>query len=274
ILEYPDVRRMLVTCKAYVEGLRALLLYSCYNYDRSTTTSDETKRDRFQNRLDLLVPVCKAYSSDMGFKVTELALQVYGGYGYITEYPVEQYMRDTKIASIYEGTNGIQALDLIGRKLSINQGQLFRELYEDISAFCGEHAEHPAFKEEAAALKKATDDLGQVTMKFGEWAMSKNFDMPQLHAVSYLYNMGDVVVSWLLLDQAHLALKMLEEIWAAKGASDEAAKSKVCEEDDEARFLEGKVKSARFFIHNILPGAKARAKTILTGDESALKVRL
>lgn len=274
IIEYPDVRRMLITCKAYAEGLRALLLYSCYNYDRTNTIQDETKRSRYHNRLDFLVPVCKAYCSDMGFKVTELALQVYGGYGYITEYPVEQYLRDTKIASIYEGTNGIQALDLIGRKLGINQGQLFRELYEDLTTFCGQNSEHPAFKEEVASLKKATDDLGQVTMKFGEWAMGKNYDMPQLHAVSYLYNVGDVVVSWLLLDQAFLALKMLEEIWTKLGATDEATKSKICEEDEEARFLEGKVKTARFFIHNILPGAKARTKTILTGDDSALKIRL
>jgi alkylation response protein AidB-like acyl-CoA dehydrogenase len=274
IIEYPDVRRMLITCKAYAEGLRALLFHSCYNYDRVNTIQDETKRSRYRNRLDFLVPVCKAYCSDMGFKVTELALQVFGGYGYITEYPVEQYLRDTKIASIYEGTNGIQALDLIGRKLAINQGQLFREFYEDLTTFCGQHADHPAFKEEVASLKKATDDLGQVTMKFGEWAMGKNFDMPQLHAVSYLYNVGDVVVSWLLLDQAALALKMLEEIWTKLGATDEATKSRICEEDDEARFLEGKVKTARFFIHNILPGAKARTKTILTGDESALKIRL
>ena len=273
IAEYPDVRRMLITQKAYTEGMRALLLYTAHLYDRSNTETDENKAGRLRNRLDLLVPVCKAYCSDMGFKVTELALQVYGGYGYISEYPVEQYMRDTKIASIYEGTNGIQALDLIGRKLSINQGQLFREFYEDLSGFCAKHAEAEAFKTEVASLKKATDELGQVTMKFGEWAMSKNWDMPQLHAVSYLYNMGDVTVAWLLLDQAIMALEKLEKIWKDKGAADEAAKSKICDEDDEAKFLEGKVKSARFFIHQILPGAKARGKAILGGDETPLKIR-
>lgn len=273
IVEYPDVRRMLLTQKAYAEGMRALLLYTSHTYDQAANLKEEDKRPRLQNRVDLLVPVCKAYCSDMGFKVTELALQTYGGYGYISEYPVEQYLRDTKIASIYEGTNAIQALDLIGRKLAIQGGQLFRELYEDLSAFCSTHAEHPAFKAEVAALKKSVDTLGQVTMKFGEWAMAKNFDMPQLHAVSYLYNMGDVVLSWLLLDQSILALKKLEALWQEKGANDEAAKDKICSEDDEAKFLESKVKTARFFIHNILPGATARAKTILSEDDSALKIR-
>jgi len=273
IIDYPDVRRMLMTQKAFTEGMRALLLYASYLEDQARTGKDEGKVARLQGRVDLLVPVCKAYCTDMGFRTTELALQVYGGYGYITEYPAEQYLRDIKIASIYEGTNGIQALDLIGRKLGINNGQLFRELYEDLNGFCTQQAEHPAFKKEVESFKKSLDQLGQVTLKFGEWAMAKNFDLPQLHAVNYLYNMGDVILSWILLDQAILALGKLEALWKEKGAGDEGAKAKVCEEDDEARFLEGKVKSARFFISNILPGAHSRAKAILSGDESALKVR-
>lgn len=274
ILKYPDVRRMLITQKAYSEGMRALLHYLSYQSDLMEILPDEEARERASRRVDFLVPVGKAYCTDMGFKVAELALQTYGGYGYISEYPAEQYVRDIKISSLYEGTNGIQALDLIGRKLAINNGQLFRELYEDLSAFAGKYADHPAFKGEVAAFKKALDELGQVTMKFGEWAMNKNFDQPQLQAIPYLYNVGDVALAWLLLDQSVLALEKLEAIWNEQNAKDEEAKSKICEENDEARFLEGKVKSARFFISNILPGAKARAKAILSEDESALKIRL
>ncbi len=273
IIEYPDVRRMLITQKSYVEGMRALLLYCAYLQDQIDTGSDEAKVARTQGRLDLLVPICKAYCTDMGFRATELAVQTYGGYGYCSEYPAEQFCRDVKISSIYEGTNGIQALDLIGRKLSINQGQLFREFYEDLSAFCAKHADHAAFKEEVSATKKGLDDLAQVTMKFGEWAMGKNFISPQLHAVPYLYNMGDVVLSWLMVDQSILALEKLEAIWKEKGATDEESKSKLCQEDDEARFYEGKIKATRFFIHHILPGAKARTKAMLGGDESAMKIR-
>ncbi|MCB1214682.1 MAG: acyl-CoA dehydrogenase, partial [Deltaproteobacteria bacterium] len=273
IIEYPDVRRMLITQKAYVEGMRALLLYSAYQEDLAKTQKDEAAAQKAQNRIDLLVPICKAYCSDMGFKVTELAIQTHGGYGYCSEYPVEQLMRDVKIASIYEGTNAIQSLDLIARKLGLNQGQLFRELYEDLSGFCAKQAEHPALKEEVASLKKANDDLGMITMKLGEWAMTKNFDQPQLHSISYLYNMGDVVLAWLLTDQAVLALSKLEAIWQAKGATEEEAKSKICEEDEEAKFYESKVKVARFFVSNILPQTKARSKALLSGDESALKIR-
>lgn len=257
IVEYPDVRRMLIMQKAYTEGMRALLLYTAFQQDLVATEADEAKRSRAQNRIDLLVPVCKAYCSDMGFRVTELALQTYGGYGYINDYPVEQYLRDAKISSIYEGTNGIQALDLIGRKLPKHGGQFFRELYEDIVGFCDAHQGSEGFGKEMEILKKAADDLGQVTMRLGQWAMEKNYDMPQLHALSYLYNMGDVVLSWLLLDQALLAEKLL-----AKGP-----------DEKEGKFLEGKLHSARFFVHHILPGAKARTKTVLEGDDSPLKIR-
>jgi hypothetical protein len=192
----------------------------------------------------------------MGFRVTELALQTYGGYGYICDYPIEQYLRDSKVSSIYEGTNGIQALDLIGRKLSINQGQLFREFYEDVDQFCSQNQENGEWKKEVSALKKSADDLGRVTMKFGEWAMAKNYDLPQLHAMSYLYNLGDLMLSWLLLDQAILAQDLL------KNTTDE----------EEKKFLEAKTYTAKFFIHHILPGAQARTVAIFSGDESALKI--
>lgn len=257
IVEYPDVRRMLITQKAYTEGMRALLLYCSYQMDQAETEKDEAKKSRLQNRVDLLVPVCKAYCSDMGFRVNELALQTYGGYGYISDYPVEQYMRDAKVSSIYEGTNGIQALDLIGRKLTINQGQLFREFYEDLNTFCSKQANQDHFKNEVTLLKKAADELGQVTMKFGEWAMAKNFDLPQLHAVAYLNNLGDVMLAWLLLDHAMHAHGLLKNQ----------------PPDQETKFLEGKIHSARYFIHHLLPGAKARAKAIMDGDDSPLQIK-
>jgi Acyl-CoA dehydrogenases len=273
IIEYPDVRRMLITMKAYVEGMRALLLYSAYLDDRSMVEKDEATREKYEGRLSLLTPVCKAYCTDNGFRVTELAMQTYGGYGYISEYPIEQYMRDVKISSIYEGTNGIQALDLIGRKLGQKNGQYFRELYEEINGFLSRHVSHPAFTAEIANLKKATEQLGQLTMKIAEWAMGGNLISPQLHAVSYLHNFGDVMLAYLLLDQAVLALGKLEEVWKSQGAGDEAQKSKICEENTEARFFESKVKTARFFISNLLPHATARAKAILNDDPSAMKIR-
>ncbi|MCP5468424.1 MAG: acyl-CoA dehydrogenase [Deltaproteobacteria bacterium] len=272
IIEFPDVKRMLIKQKAYSDGMRALLLYVAYMEDRKEAEQDAEKKNRLQGQIDLLIPVCKAYCSDMGFKVTELAVQTYGGYGYCSEYPVEQYMRDVKISSIYEGTNGIQALDLVGRKLGQNAGELFRNYYEDISKFCAGNAEHAAFKDEIANIKKNADQLAQTTMKFGECAMNKNFNYPQLHAVDYLYTLGDVTLAWLLVDQAILANTKLEELYQAKGAGDQEAQNKLCQEDDEAKFLRGKVDTARYFVSSILPHATARCKLIQGGDETALNV--
>ena len=114
--------------KSVTEGMRALLYYAGYCEDRMKVAATEEERDKYQGFLDILIPICKSWSTDMGFRVTEQAIQVYGGYGYIREYPVEQFMRDCKITSIYEGTNGIQALDLVGRKLGYKQGLLFKNI--------------------------------------------------------------------------------------------------------------------------------------------------
>jgi hypothetical protein len=264
---------MLITMKAYVEGMRALLLYASSVDDQAVTETDSAAKEKLEGRLSLLTPVCKAYCSDIGFRVTELAMQVYGGYGYISEYPIEQYMRDVKISSIYEGTNGIQALDLVGRKLGQENGRYFRELYEEIDGFLNRHASHSAFAAELSQLKKALEGLGQAALKMAEWGGKGDFIFPQLHAASFLHNTGDVLVGFLLLDQAILALKMLEEIWKSQGADVEEKKARICEENQEARFLEGKVKASRYFLNNLLPYAVSRAKILLNEEPSAMRIR-
>jgi alkylation response protein AidB-like acyl-CoA dehydrogenase len=122
IIKHPDVRRMLLWMKSSVDSMRALLYFASYAVDREAVAQDEAEKDKWHGFLEILTPIIKAYCSDVGFKVTEQAIQVYGGYGYCSEYPVEQFMRDVKIASIYEGANGIQALDLVGRKLGMKKG--------------------------------------------------------------------------------------------------------------------------------------------------------
>jgi Acyl-CoA dehydrogenases len=120
IIQHPDVRRDLLWMKAFTEGIRALNYFTAYCLDMSRAYPAE--KDKWHGLVELLTPICKAYSSDMAMQITSKAIDVYGGYGYCQEYPVEQYMRDCKIATIYEGTNGIQALDLVGRKLGQNKG--------------------------------------------------------------------------------------------------------------------------------------------------------
>lgn len=255
ITEYPDVRRNIALMKSWIEGMRGLLLMTAKYIDISHYSEDAEEKEKAQNRADLLTPICKAYCSDTGFKVTELAMQVLGGYGYCAEYPIEQYMRDVKISSIYEGTNGIQSLDLIGRKLALKQGQLFREFYEDLTTFAGEHEGHAEVGSDVQALKAAADTVGQVAMKFAEWGMGGDIVTPQLFATPFLEMCGDVCVAHVLLSQAVLADEKI------KGGSDEA-------------FYRNKIRTARFFARNVLPRVKMRAKEILTADKSALELEL
>src|SRR5690606_4739763 len=126
IVAHPDVRRMLMTLKVVAETSRAACIRIAFALDRLQVTTDPAEREALQGRADLLIPVLKAHCTDLGFEMSALAVQVYGGYGYIQEYPVEQLVRDTKIQSIYEGTNGIQAMDLLGRKMRIANGALFQ----------------------------------------------------------------------------------------------------------------------------------------------------
>lgn len=253
IIDYPDVRRSLAICRSLVEGIRGMIAYTGKQIDISKKSKDEVERQRAQNRADLLTPICKAFSTDTGFWITELAMQVYGGYGYISEYPIEQYMRDVKISSIYEGTNGIQALDLIGRKLAIKNGELFREFYEDLSAFVSENEAHAELSAEVGELKKSIDAVGQVAMKFAEWGMSGDRITPQLGAVPFLEMCSYTMVAYVLISQAVLAQKKINE-----GSKDV--------------FYTNKIHTARFFVNNLLPNVRMYSKSILTGDKSAMEI--
>lgn len=253
ILNYPNVRRDLALCKAWAEGMRGLNTYVAYMIDIATHSDDPAEKEKAQNRVDLLTPISKAYCSDYGFKVTELALQIYGGYGYISEYPIEQYMRDVKIAAIYEGTNHIQSLDLMGRKLAIKQGQLFREYYEDLSKVAEDNASHEALGNEFQALKKSLDVVAQTAMTLAGWGMEGDRVKPMLSAYPFLEMCGHVTISYILLSQALKASEMI------KAGSDTA-------------FYRNKIRTAQFFARRILPQAVALSKDIQSADLSAMEI--
>lgn len=271
IIAYPDVRRMLMTQRALVEGIRSMLFHAALYIDLAKCHPDLEERAKYQGFADLLTPMCKAYGSDMGFKVTELAMQTYGGYGYISEYPVEQYMRDVKISSIYEGTNGIQALDLLGRKLPLNGGQTVQQFYAMVDAFVTANQNEPALKAEIVEFKKALDLIAQTAMSFMEMTGKGDFNYPMLSASDFLNMFATVVVAYYLLDQsvrAHAKLaKLLEE-----KVDDPSQHKSFIRENEEAAFLDGKIKTARFFVHRILPQVRAAFKAIESGDRSALEI--
>ncbi len=270
ITKHPDVRRMLLWQKAMVEASRAMLYMASYHHDMADYCPDEEKKTKSKNALEFLTPVCKAWISDMGFETTRLAMQTMGGAGYIAEYPVERWMRDVKIASIYEGTNGIQALDLIGRKLTKKAGLYFREMLQKIQAFIKEETEHANLSKEIEFFGKQVADWSRVTMQLGMKGMSGDRRYPVLCATPYLEMTGNVLGAWYLLKQAVRASELLDERHADKDAEDWESRDILYEEDPDARFYFNKMETARFFIYNILTRNKGIAAQIDSEDRSAM----
>lgn len=275
IVNHPDVRRNLMFMKAFSEGCRALLYRTAYYADVVKTTDDPQKKEMYTGLVELLIPICKAYSTDWAFDVTEKAIQVYGGYGYCSEYPVEQYCRDVKIASLYEGTNGIQALDLLGRKLTMKGGMLFMYYMQELSTFLDKIKGVEKLAGLGEKIAEAQNWLASTVMEFQ--TMGKSGDpmkmiVPVLNASPFLDMFGHVVVSHLLLDMAALAQEKFDALCAEKGVTDGKSQRALVEDNDEAKYLYGKIQSAVWFINNMLPEAEAIQKSIKTGDNSAMKI--
>jgi len=274
IIKHPDVKRMLLTMKARVEGMRALLYRAAYYADLATCHPEQPTRDRHNKLLELLTPICKAYCSDMGFLVTVTAIQTYGGYGYIREYPVEQLARDAKISSIYEGTNGIQALDLIGRKIPKNNGEYYMLLMAEIAATIEANNGHPVLGRLARRLQKEVERVRTVTGKFAESGLRGNIDFPTLNAVAYLNLLGNTILGWLLLDQAAIAHDKLSEMLVDRGVDSIDMRNQLLSENELARYYDNKVHTAAFFIESLLPENAGIAEGILEGSQEILDIEL
>ena len=265
IIEHPDVRRMLFTSGAYVQAMRALLMQTSYFIDMSRATTGE-ESERYHSYVEVLTPICKAWASDWGFRVTEWCLQVYGGYGYTTEYPAEQYMRDAKIASIYEGTNGIQALDFVARKLPAKGGKPIRDLLGLAEKTFNKLKNDKQFTEAAWMLGAALKQIEDISKGLGKRPDAAMVVM--LNAVPLLDMIGDVLGAHFLLDQAIIAREKLGKILADKGidAKDKKAVQAALADDAEAAFYSNKVQSAIHFAYRVLPGVTAKAVAIRAGE--------
>jgi alkylation response protein AidB-like acyl-CoA dehydrogenase len=274
IIQHPDVRRMLLWMKSNVESMRALALYTAYCLDKEVTAESEEERERWLGLVELFTPILKAYCSDIGFRVTETAVQVYGGYGYCSEYPVEQFMRDEKIASIYEGANGIQALDLVGRKLGMKKGGYFMALLGEMSGTVAKCGANPKLKDLAADVQAAVGALGEMGMFFAQCGKAGKFLVPISSSYPFLMMMGKIVSAWLLLWQAGLAEEKLEALAKQRGVdlADKAKKSAFLKGNKDAAFYAGKVLSARYFIKNVLPEIDGAVKAIKNEDLSILEI--
>jgi hypothetical protein len=257
IVEHADIRRMLLEMKAKVEGTRALgmKLMNHLEWARSLAGKDDAKAGYHQGQVELLTPLFKSYGSDMAFEVSALAIQSMGGAGFLKDHPVEQYCRDAKIFSIYEGTNHIQALDLVGRKLSQNGGANARAFLADVQAFVTKHREHPVLGSAVAQLAKAQEAVAGTAMRFMMWGAQGKAERVPLAANQFLGMMSETTLGWLLLEQAVVALEKLP----SAAAGDKA-------------FYEGKRYAATYFSQIVLPRVAATAAVISAEDTSALEV--
>ncbi len=272
IIQHPDVRRMLLEMKALVEGCRALLLTTAF-YEDMARSDDPEVASLYQGYVELLTPICKAYASDMGLHVCDLGIQVLGGYGFCSEYPQEQYMRDVKISSIYEGTNGIQALDLLGRKIAMKGGIFFMNYMTKFNDFVSEHKDHAYLGKSMAELETAKNLLAEITMYFQQKSTGGDPIYPVLNATPYLRFFGEVVVGQLLLEQALIAYDKLQPYWEKAGVREDVeGQKKLAEESDEVKFYWGKLQSTKYFITQILPDAEAKAKSMKSDDISPLEI--
>lgn len=256
IIRHPDVRRMLMWMKCYVEGLRSLIYYVESLFDRTHCTDDPEIKKTCSDEAELLTPIIKSMGSDRGFDICVQAIQVYGGYGYIQEYPVEQLMRDTKIASLYEGTNGIQAMDLLGRKLGLNNGKVFMNLLNQMNETINKAKTIDSIKSIADETQIAVNRLGELAMIIGKRAASAEFKTAFAHATPFLNATGDVVMAWMLLWRAQVAATKLAD----------GAKQK------DVAFYEGQIKSADFFINTVIPGTLGIMNSIERGSNAAIEI--
>jgi alkylation response protein AidB-like acyl-CoA dehydrogenase len=235
IIRHPDVRRMLLKMKSTSEGLR-LLCFLCYfcmdNEIQAMVEKNEEQQAYWHGFIEILTPIVKAYGTDMGMMCCDMAVQTYGGYGFCREYPVEQMMRDQKINQIYEGTNGIQALDLLGRKLGMKKGLYFMNLMAMIKETIEEGKKVDAMKNEVAIVENALNAVAETSMAFAKMIKVTPY-VPLIGACDFLNCMGDVIVGWLHLK---IALVAIPKFFAADTG-----------EQDKA-FYRGKIEGARFFI--------------------------
>jgi len=277
IINHADIRMMLMKQKAYAEGMRAMLLFAAYCQDRAIiakAAEDKKSYAKYDGLAQIMTPICKAYCTDTGFRLAELAIQCHGGYGYISEYPVEQYLRDCKILSIYEGTNGIQAMDLVGRKLAMRGGSCLMALVGLVNKFLKDNADHPVLKPQIDALTEARNAWGAVNGYFMASAAQKKLMIPLVNASTYLSLCGDLLMGFFLTKQAVTACEKLGPLCEEAGVDpmDKKAVYALAKENPDVRYFDAKIKTARYFAAYELPQVAAKAAAIKAGDNSAAHI--
>jgi hypothetical protein len=253
IIHHPDVRRMLMLQKAYAEGMRALVLYTASLQDAIAVAAAEGRTDEPAAALnDLLLPVVKGVGSERSYELLTLSLQTLGGSGFLQDYPIEQYIRDAKIDSLYEGTTGIQSMDLFFRKIARDRGQALRGLLTRIRDFTAAAGGNGRLKAERSALAEATGQVEAMVAAMTGFLQAAAGQPAEVYKVGLntsrlLMALGDLVIGWLLLTHAEIAQRELDQIAADARDRD---------------YYTGKLAAARFFAATVLPRLAAERKVV------------
>lgn len=257
IIKHEDVRRMLLDLKAYVEAMRALIFKTYWYFDVALHSPDAEERKWANARIEVATPIIKAYCSDRAWELCAEAMQVLGGNGYSEEYPIAELARDVKIYSIWEGTNYIQSMDLVGRKWMLKKGTLFADWLADIEKFAADNANAPGLEREMEILANAVKAYKDIQATMGSYVANGKINMIPLYATRILHATGDLACTHVILEQALVAQKKIDEY--GKDHHDYA-------------FYNGKVMAAKYFARNILPNLFTILEVIKEGDTSVLDV--
>ena len=254
IIVHPDVRRMLLTMKAFAEGNRAMVYFTAKQVDIVKYGVDEEEKKKADALLAFMTPIAKAFMTEVGFEAANHGVQIYGGHGFISEWGMEQNVRDSRISMLYEGTTGIQALDLLGRKVLMTQGEALKGFTKIVHKFCQNNEGNEGVQEFIAPLAALNKEWGELTMKVGMAAM-KDREEVGAASVDYLMYSGYACLAYFWADMARLAAEKL-----AAGTSEEA-------------FYTAKLQTARFYFQRILPRTRTHVAAMLSGAANLMDMK-
>lgn len=247
ILVHPDVRKNLLTMKSLTEGMRALTIWTGISLDRAEKSDDPAAKQRADDLVQVLTPIVKSFGTDSGFLTANLGVQIFGGHGYIHEHGMEQFVRDARITQLYEGTNGIQALDLVGRKMGMHYGRYLRAFFHPVQDFIEANADDADLQPFILGLAKAFGRLQQATGVLAQKGLS-NPNEAAAGAMDYLNLFGYVAIAFMWAKSAKIAFEK--------------------KDDDASGFYVGKLKTARFYYERVLPQTSSLFAMIMAGGDS------
>jgi len=269
IIEHPDVKRQLLTMKSTIEGMRSLVYYTGLCYDMMDTADSKEDKEKYSDFIEILTPIVKGFITDRTLDVCNLAVQVYGGYGYIEEYPVAQLLRDSRIFTLYEGTNGIQAMDLLGRKLSMNNGESFMSFLAEIKKTIEEAKKMSVLDDLVSTMESCLNKYKELAVFMAQSSRSENVMTSYAHAHPFLDVTGELVFGWMHLSRA---LKAVPSLFKKAGSEDLDVVIEKAEKNKHVAFYYGVLNTAEFYIQSILPVTEGKMNVISGACSSAVKM--